>query len=203
MNGLALAALLYVTGGAPGVVDGPDHEAGCYLGDFDGGETRVVFDGPAAVPFFVGVPGSLARTGAVSVAPGVHDVETVTVHAAEVYEVTAPTGCVVPDLHAEDVTTPQVVLAEGSLFVLHSEDCDEDGLCEAQADGVSFTMLQGTCEARRVSAAVPSEQLGWWVPAVREGVRGWVRGGLGFHVESRCVGPDEGARPELLAWHRV
>lgn len=183
-------------------MNGPDHEAGCYLGDYEGGETRVVFDGPVAVPFFVGTPGALARHGSTRVASGVHDVDTVAVHAAEVYEVTAPTACVVSDLHAEDVTTSQVVLAEGSLFVLHAEDCDEDGLCEASADGVSFTM-PGACEARRVPAVVPLEQLGWWVPAVREGVRGWVRGYLGFHVESRCVGPDEGARPELLAWHRA
>jgi len=200
--GPALVALLYLVPGAPGVVDGPDHEAGCYLGNYTGGETRLVYDGPPEAPFYVGTPGALVRDGVASVAAGVPpDAEGVTVHAAEVYEVTRE--CSVPDLYAEDPTASGIVLNEGVVFVLRAEDCDDSGICEATVGGVSFSMVPGACEARRLPSRVDEAQLGWWVPATREGVEGWVRGDAGFRVEARCTGPDEGAPASLTRWHRV
>lgn len=201
MTGPALVALLYLVPGTPHDLDGPDHEAGCYLGDYEGGERRLVYDGPPEVPFYVGTPGALVRDGVAPVAAGVHpDAEGVMVHAAEVYEVTRE--CSVPDLYAADPTASGIVLNEGVVFVLRAEDCDGDGVCGATVGGVGFSMVPGACEARRLPSRVDEAQLGWWVPATRDGVDGWVRGDAGFHVESRCYGPDEGALTSRLQWHR-
>lgn len=189
MNAATLAALLYLVPGTPHDLDGPDHEAGCYLGDYLGGETRVVYDGPPVAPFYVGAPGALVRDGTVPVAPGAHpDVEGVVVHAAAVYEVTRE--CAVPNLRALDPWASALVLNEGALFVFYEGDCDEDGLCRATSGGREFEMMPGTCEAERKPSKAPAGQLGWWVPATRGGVDGWVRGDAGFHVESRCYGGD-------------
>lgn len=200
MNALALA-LLYLTGGSPHDLDGPDFEAGCYLGMFEGGESRLVYDGPASVPFHVGTPGTLKPSGAVTVTPGVHGRTDVTVHAAQVFRVNAT--CDVPDLHAADPLTAaaQLTLVVGDVFVFLDAGCDDDGVCRAEHKGKEFTMIDGTCDVVEVPTP-PSTQVGWWVPAQRGDVAGWVRGDTGFHVESRCYGPDEGAPLNLLRWHR-
>jgi len=202
MNGLLLGALLTLTGGSPTDLDGPDHEAGCYLGDFDGGESRLTVDAAVEAPFYVGAPGALTLTGTAQVPAGVFDRTDVTVTAATVFQVNAT--CDVLDLHAADPLTAaaQLTLVVGDLFVFHGGDCDDDGACEAEHDGKSFTLIDGACDVTPVAATVDAAQLGWFVPVVSNGVVGWVRGEGVFNVEARCYGPDDGASASLLQWHR-
>ena len=202
MNAALIAALLTFTGGSPVDLNGPDHEAGCYLGDFEGGESRLAVDASVEAPFYVGDLGALTLTGTVQVPAGESDRTDVTVSAATVFQVNAT--CDVPDPFAADPLTAaaQLTLVVGDLFVFHADDCDDDGWCNAEHDGKTFTLLDGTCDVTPVATKVPASQLGWFVPVVNNGVVGWVRGDGVYHVESRCYGPDDGASASLQQWHR-
>lgn len=202
MNAAIIAALLTLTGGSPADIDGPDHEAGCYLGDFEGGESRLVVDAAVEAPFYTGTLGALVLVGAVQVPAGEYDRTDATVSPATVFQVNAT--CDVLDLHAADPLTaaPQLTLVVGDLFVFHAEDCDDDGACKAEHDGTTFTMIDGDCDTTKVATKVPASQLGWFVPMVSNGVVGWVRGDGVFNLEARCYGPDDGASASLLQWHR-
>lgn len=200
-----VALLLYSVVGSPIDVQELEAEQDCSYAFFDGAYERLVYDGPAFVPFYTGELGSLVRDGNIPMLEGTvlnsHDGRPDrTVYKATVYEITAP--CVV-----QDVTTAgarhgsAVTLGVGDTLVIRENGCF-DGQCEAEADG-EFLLLNGLeCVDSRKKVAAPSTgQIGWWVPQTREGVQGWVKGSIGWHVEAMCYGSGPGADRSKLQWH--
>lgn len=191
-NATILAALLTLPG-APGETSGTDFSADCYLGHWEGHESRLSLEQDAEAGFYVGTPGeALSRSGSVSLDAGARGRGDVTVTRPRVYRATQ--AC---ELWGADGDV--VSLEVGDLFTVAT--CDGEQTCETWVDGRLFWAGDGGCEGSELPAP-PSEQTGWWVPAERGGVSGWVRGDeVGFVVEVRCVGPDEGADLRLARWH--
>jgi hypothetical protein len=188
---ILLAAALNVAPGAPGERDSEDFSADCFLGDWEGSESRLVSGGATSVPFFVGTPGEgLERAGEVPLVAGPRGRGDVTVSSPQVFWTTEAWT-------AFDVEDTDVVVPVGIVFVV--SDCEEAG-CRVLVGDQDLWAPHGSWAGTPVPQPIVDE--GWWVPVVREEVAGWVQG-AGFVVEVRCVGPDEGADLSLAEWHSL
>lgn len=190
MIALILFAALTVAPGAPAEVSVPDFDHGCFLGDWEGAETRLVFEGAPEVPFFLGTPGEgLEPAGKVAVPAGPRGRGDVTVRTVQEFVTTKTWEAVTDEGDLMEV-------APGTRFTIG--DCAE--ACRVQVGNLNLWALEDSWIADEVPAALSPDE-GWWVPVVRAGRPGWVRGDHGFVVEVRCIGPDEGADLTKGEWH--
>jgi len=189
----APALPLYTSAGGPSEVSTPDMAGDCYLGQWGGAERRLVHEEAQEVPFFRGKPGGhLEASGNVTVEPGTWVApEDVTVRVAPKVRVT----------QACDVGDPGETLRLEPGDTYYALGCSE-GSCRVEVGGQQYWAFEGDCVGERAPEA-PSPETGWWVPYVRAGVPGWIPADEAhWHVEVRCVGPDDGADMSLAAWHR-
>jgi hypothetical protein len=191
MNVVALlTAALIVTPGTPNEGSSEDFDHGCYLGHWEGSESRLVYEGAPEAPFHVGTPGEgLEAEGMVSLSAGPRGRGDVTVQFAQTYQATEAWEAFADDDSA-------VIVVAGQFFTVG--ECG-DGACRVTVDGRDLWASEDSWEGDLLPTP-PSDEVGWWVPVVREGVTGWVRG-VGFVIEVRCVGPDEGADMRQAKWH--